>query len=190
MMKWLLMFAAVVLVSGNARAGAAVNLLDNPDFEAENETQPSLPAGWIAYAGDEELIAVTNQVAHSGARCVLLRAKGEAKSNRGIMQEKAVTADMTVTFTAHVLNNRDLPLQVGTVGAMNIEWLDVDGKEILRDQGVPWSVSLSPLKWQKVQVRGKAPKDAVAARFVISMVEGARPGAGSFLVDDMAVMEK
>ncbi|HEY8240639.1 MAG TPA: hypothetical protein VIH35_04290 [Kiritimatiellia bacterium] len=169
---------------------AAGNILENPGFEEEVVGQSGLPSAWSAYTATDGLIFSTNEPVRTGSRCVVIRANGESKSNRGLVQEQPVSAGSKLTFSAHVLNSRAEPLQAGTTGLINIEWLDAEGKELARSQSTPWNQSLSPVKWEKIEVSGKAPGGAATARFVIALVEGKQPGMGAFLVDDVAVTPK
>ncbi len=171
-------------------------LLVNGDFEAfefDEASKRVSPESWFVFSGLENTnrVTMTRSIALSGRQSIRMRAQQQPQAYQGVFQKADVTEGVQYEFSTQVYVPDADPLRPPVTGHLSIEWLDADGKELLRELSPSWDHTLDRNRWYRFYIRSRAPKDSVAAIFSIVLEDGRiGTGAGSFIVDDASVQSR
>jgi hypothetical protein len=173
-----------------ASAEEKENLAPNPSFETPSDEEPPLPEGWMLFTSKLKRVVYTKELARTGDHAVKITAQGSGPAWSGIKTEVPVEGGSRYTFQAYVRNSKEDPLKKPARGALVIEWLNKDHKEISRAMSTDWDQALSRMRWTRVLInKEQAPAHATSAIFGIHLLEDAS-GQGTYYVDDISLTVK
>lgn len=179
-----------------AWAGCAVtlgaeDLAPNPSFEKTvDEKGCSWPAGWIPSPRGATIAVVTNG-ARTETHCVRMTALGRKGGHQSLLVALPAKPGAKYSFGLYARNDESDRLAEGSSGVLTVEFFDDQDLEIGRVSSEPWDANLSRLRWTHAEIKqAKAPKNTVSVKFVIHFCELERPGHGSFLIDDVSIMQE
>lgn len=186
-----LLVAGVLLFAAAVTSHGGEALAPNPSFEKTvDEAKCSWPAGWICAPRGPNIAVVTNLV-RTGGRAVRMSALGRKGAHQSVQIALPVKPGARYSFELYVRNDELDRLSDGSSGVLTVEYFDERDIEVGRASSETWDSNLSRLRWTRVEVeKVKAPKNAINAKFVIHFCELERPGRGSFMIDDVAIVEE
>ncbi|NCC52860.1 MAG: hypothetical protein EOM20_16825 [Spartobacteria bacterium] len=162
------------------------NLIVNGDFEAPL-SPGAKPTGWEWFSSDKLSFELTDEEAHSGKQSLKLMAQLQDDGQVGILQTFDVEEGDKYSFRGFVKNSRNEKMKGNIWGALDVEWFDAEGTEILRETGASWNRNISKLTWKEIETKVKVPKGAAQAKFVIRVMDGNPHGTGYCFIDDVIV---